>query len=280
MFSFKILGTIQDGGYPHPGCYQDCCENIRNKSNNRLISSGAIINKISKEFWLLDLSPDINKQYHMIDSSYKLSGIFLTHAHVGHYLGLMQLGLEVMNLKNIPIYAMPLMKKFIENNSSLKFLIENNNIIVKEINIIKDINLGNDLIISPFLVPHRNELSETVGYKLMTRKKSIIYLPDIDSWDEWNIELIDLIKDNNFLYIDGTFYDKNEIKNRDISKIPHPSVIDTMKLIGRLNKKHKKKIFFTHLNHTNNLLRKNTLEYSNLKKEGYNIASELDLIEF
>ena len=166
----------------------------------------------------------------MIDSSYCLSGIFLTHAHVGHYLGLFELGLEIMNVKNVPVYAMPKMSQFLNSNSSLSFIINSGNINLKTISEDVPIDIKKNICVVPFLVPHRNELSETVGYKIVSNSKSVIYLPDIDSWGEWGIDILDVIKENDVLFLDGTFYDRTEIKSRNIKKIPHPFINESILL--------------------------------------------------
>ena len=269
------MGITQDGGYPHPGCYQKCCADAwLNKNSRKLISSIAIIDKYSKKYWLIDITPDFKEQLNMLDSSFTLEGIFLTHAHIGHYIGLLNLGLEVMNLKNINVYAMPKMKVFLEDNSPINFLIDKKNINPIQISENTSIDLNKGLKVIPFLVPHRNELSETVGYKIVSKNKSAIYLPDIDSWNQWDIDISDVIRENDVLFLDGTFYNKNEIKNRNIEKIPHPSILDSMDRFRNLDINHRKKIYFTHLNHTNNLLRKDSEEFKNIFSNGYNIAND------
>jgi len=114
-----VLGTVQDGGYPHIGCYEECCNVVKgNPKLKRMVSSIAIIDKIKSKVWLIDASPDINSQLNIIANKIEnfqfpyLSGVFLTHAHTGHYSGLLNLGLEGLNIKNVPIYAMPKMKNF------------------------------------------------------------------------------------------------------------------------------------------------------------------------
>ena len=58
-----VLGTAQDGGYPHTGCYKECCKEAWNDKNKRkLVSSLAIVDENSKKFWLLDISPDIKEK--------------------------------------------------------------------------------------------------------------------------------------------------------------------------------------------------------------------------
>ena len=272
-FQVKILGITQDGGYPHAGCQKDCCLNLWDSTQKKeLIASIAIIDHSSKNFWLIDITPDFKNQFNMISSNYSLSGIFLTHAHLGHYIGLLELGKEVMNLNDIPVYSMPRMKSFIENNSPINFLIENNNIRSLGLSSGKLVMLNRQISVIPFLVPHRNELSETVGYKIKSKNKNIIYLPDIDSWDNMDEDIMDLILDNDVLFIDGTFYDNNELLNRDMSKIPHPTIKDSFKKFKFLDKNERKKIFFTHLNHTNNLLRQDSKEFNEVLMNGYNIA--------
>tara|TARA_B100001750_G_C15454257_1_gene570630 strand:+ start:199 stop:1050 length:852 start_codon:yes stop_codon:yes gene_type:complete len=274
-YHIKVLGVTQDGGYPHPGCYQKCCAKAwSNKNSKKLISCLAIIDKNSKKFWLIDITPDFKEQLNMLDPSFSLEGIFLTHAHIGHYIGLVDLGLEVMNLKNVKVYSMPKMKCFLEENAPINFLIDKKNINPIQILENNSINLNKELKIVPFLVPHRNELSETVGYKIISNKKSIIYLPDIDSWEEWEVDVLDFIKENDLLFLDGTFCNKNEIKHRNIKKIPHPSVLESMDKFKNLNKSNRKKIYFIHLNHTNNLLRKESKEYKNIYLNGFNVADD------
>ena len=279
--SVMILGTVQDGGYPHIGCRKKCCKSAwLNQYNKRFIASIAILDSDLKECWIIDSSPDIKNQLNMImnfmeiDSLPKIRGIFLTHAHTGHYSGLLDLGKEAMNADNIPVYSMPDMARFISSNNPFKFLISSNNIHIKEISDNQKIELSNGVIISPFKVPHRNELSETVGYRIYSDSKSIIYIPDIDSWDQWEKDIIDVIKNNDYLFLDGTFYNCEEINNRNISEIPHPFIKDSLIKFEVLDKYNRNKIFFTHFNHTNIMLRNNNKLKQSLISDGYNIANE------
>ena len=275
------LGTAQDGGFPHIGCNGNCCKQAQeNPALGRLIASISIVDRLKSKAWIIDVTPDISKQIRILmkyipNLEYpSLSGIFLTHAHIGHYLGLLYFGLEALNLKNIPVYVLPGMKSFLYKNSMFYQMIENNNIIIKELNPDSKIELSKNLKIEAFFVPHRNELSETVGYSIQGKSKSLIYIPDIDSWEDWNINLTDVIKDNDIIIIDGTFCSKDEIQNRDIKKIPHPSIIESMNLMEELQLKEKNKVFFTHLNHTNKVLNSNSQEYNNVITSGYNILKD------
>ena len=274
------LGTAQDGGYPHIGCYEKCCMKVKKRPElKRMVASIAIIDKRAAKVWLIDVSPNINNQLNMINEHIKdfsfpyLSGIFLTHAHTGHYSGLLNLGLEGLNIKNVPVYAMPKMKNFIIENTMFNQLLDNN-IILREIKNDLVINLNDEIKITALSVPHRNELSETVGYRIITENQSVIYIPDIDSWYEWDLDLINLVNNNDILLLDGTFYSKKEIKHRDVKKIPHPSMLESMRALNSITKNERKKIFFTHLNHTNKALDSESREYKNIITTGYNILND------
>ena len=273
-----VLGSAQDGGYPHFGCRERCCESVwEDTSKQRFPSSLALVDMNEKKYWLFDVTPEVKNQVHMLDQfNCSLAGVFITHAHVGHYMGLINFGLEILNTKKVPVYVMPRMKDYIESSSIFNQLINNENINLTLLSDNKIFNINRDLSIKPFKVPHRNELSETVGFQIIGNKKSVIYLPDIDSWDGFESNLFDIIKSNDILFIDGTFYSKDEIKNRDMSKIPHPEIIDTMHRLSDLSNIDKKKIHFIHFNHTNHILN-DKIAYNKVIGEGFSISQDREL---
>ena len=273
FYSLKVLGVVQDGGLPHLGSNKLCCENNEQK---RYVTSIMLINNKNNESYLFDASPDINEQLNFMGDRIKkdLKGIFLTHAHIGHYTGLMYFGREALNSKLINVYAMPRMKKFLENNGPWSQLVSLKNISIKEINNNSKFSIDTNIIIQPIEVPHRAEFSETVGYKIYGPNKTVLFIPDIDKWYLWENSIVDEIKKVDYALIDATFYDSKEINYRDISEIPHPFVIESMELFDALNTNEKNKIFFIHLNHTNPLLDKNSDEYKFVASKGYNVAEE------
>ena len=272
-YEIKILGVAQDGGVPHLGCSKTCCST---SFVTRYVSSIMVSNQESKTSYIFDASPDLAKQLSFMKDkiSENLKGIFLTHAHIGHYTGLMYLGRESFNSKNIPVYAMPRMKKFLETNGPWNQLVSLNNIKINSIINESEIVVEKDLIVKPIEVPHRDEYSETVGYFIKGPNKSAIFIPDIDKWYKWDKSIVDLISSVDYAFIDATFYDEKEINYRDISEIPHPFVIESMRLFEEASKKEKSKIYFIHLNHTNPLLDSNSSEYKDLISKGYNVAQE------
>ena len=194
-YTLKVLGVVQDGGLPHLGSNKLCCDETQSK---RHVTSLMLINNKNNYSYLFDASPDINEQLNFMGDRIKkdLKGIFLTHAHIGHYTGLMYFGREALNSKSINVYAMPRMKKFLENNGPWSQLVSLENILITELNNNSKISVDSNVIIQPFEVPHRPEFSETVGYKIYGPNKKALFIPDIDKWYLWDKSIIDEIKNN------------------------------------------------------------------------------------
>ena len=280
-----ILGTIQDAGSPHMGCEKSCCISLfKNPDPNRKVVSLGLVDPLEKKYWLIEASPDFITQCRDLKTISKFEhakspdGIFLTHAHIGHYTGLMYLGKESYNSKNVPVFAMTRMKGFLIKNGPWSQLFKLNNIKLNNINHQEEIKLSNNLSITPFLVPHRDEFSETVGFKINGPKKSVLFIPDIDKWGKWNKNLIKEIKRVDVALLDGTFYDNKEVNNRNISEIPHPFIVETMDLFKEEKNSEKFKINFIHLNHTNPLLDTNSAAFKKVKESGFNTANYKDII--
>ena len=280
-----VLGTIQDAGSPQMGCEKSCCISLfKNPDPNRKVVSLGLVDPSEKKYWLIEASPDFITQCRDLKTISKFEhakspdGIFLTHAHIGHYTGLMYLGKESYNSRDVPVFAMTRMKGFLIQNGPWSQLFKINNIKINNINHQEEIKLSNNLSITPFLVPHRDEFSETVGFKINGPKKSILFIPDIDKWGKWNKNLIQEIKKADLALLDGTFYDSKELNYRNISEIPHPFVIETMNLFKEENNYEKSKINFIHLNHTNPLLDTNSAAFKKVKESGFNTAEYKDII--
>ncbi|HIC83563.1 MAG TPA: pyrroloquinoline quinone biosynthesis protein PqqB [Candidatus Marinimicrobia bacterium] len=271
-----VLGIAQDGGAPHAGCIKECCEEKwDNPTQYARVSSIGIVDPVTKESWIIDATPDFALQLTALDN--QLSGIFLTHAHIGHYTGLIHLGREVMGAKEIPVYAMPKMKTFLESNGPWNQLVALNNISINEISDKGKINLNERLSITPFLVPHRDEYSETVGYKIEGPNKSLVFIPDIDKWQKWDQDIKEVVSNNTYSLLDGTFYDIDELPGRDMSEIPHPFIVESMDLFSDIV--NKSGVYFIHLNHSNPALDSNSNAFDNIKKNGFHIAQRDQLFD-
>lgn len=273
----KVLGTIQDGGIPHMGCSKECCSNYFLSKKSRIgVSSLGVSNLKHNTNYIIDATPNINFQLIDLignaDPSKKLNGIFLTHAHMGHYAGLLNFGRESLNSKNIPLYLMPKFYNFILNNGPWNQLVELNNVKLNKIYNREKVILHNNLSFTPIQVPHRDEYSETVGYVIEGIHKKALYIPDIDKWAKWEVSIVEMIKSVDYAFLDGTFFDEKEINNRDISEIPHPFIIESLKLFKELDESEKSKVYFIHLNHTNPVLNSESSEYKKVISAGFNIA--------
>ena len=268
-----VLGVAQDGGAPHAACEKTCCINKWNNPNlHNKVSSIGIVDPVSNEVWMIDATPDFAEQLHFLTSNNRreLKGIFLTHAHIGHYTGLMHLGREVMGAKSTVVNVMPKMESFLRSNGPWSQLVDLKNISLSRLIDSKKVYLNTRLSITPFKVPHRDEFSETVGYRIEGPSKSLVFIPDIDKWNKWQTDIKDIVENSDYSLLDGTFYDINELPGRDMSQIPHPFIVETMKIFKNSDKKDS--IFFIHLNHTNPALDNSSNEFQNIIDSGFNVT--------
>ena len=276
--SVYILGNGQDAGKPQIGVHSD--PGWSNPEVRALATSIAVVDKESGARYLFDATPDIKAQLYILDqntggSGYRLDGVFLTHAHMGHYLGLAQLGREAMGAKAIPVYAMPKMEEFLRNNGPWDQLVALNNIDLVPLLAAQQVSLEGAIAVAPLLVPHRGEYTETVGYQIEGASKTAVYLPDIDSWEEWELQgtrLVDVIASTDHLFIDGSFFSGDELPGRDMTTIPHPTITHTMDYLRGLDVVDRKKVKFIHLNHSNPAHDKHTNAFEEIEKAGYAIA--------
>ena len=277
-----VLGIAQDGGYPQAACNKACCKAVWSQKVSRQgVACIALIDPQSNEQWLFDATPDFAAQHHQLSQQTQqqiLTGIFLTHAHIGHYTGLIHLGREVMATRKTKVFAMPKMKTFLENNGPWSQLVSLQNIDIQAIEDNKAVVLNQRISVKPIIVPHRDEFSETVGYQIITQNKKLIFIPDIDKWQKWNKELKTLVTENDVLLLDGTFYQDGEIA-RPMSEVPHPFVVETMDLLKEMPLNQRNKINFIHLNHTNPILKAKSDEYKTVLKNGYHIAKQNQVIQ-
>ncbi|WP_295830788.1 MBL fold metallo-hydrolase [uncultured Winogradskyella sp.] len=278
--SLVILGTAQDAGSPQIACKKECCANLfDNPNNNRQVVSLGLIDTESNKTYLFEATPDIGKQMKMItkyeskSNKESVDGIFLTHAHIGHYSGLMYLGKEAMDAKEIPLYVMPRMKNFLSTNGPWDQLVSRKNIQLQVMENEQVVNLSQSITVTPILVPHRDEYSETVGYRINGPNKSALFIPDIDKWDKWDKNIIDEIKKVDYAFLDAAFYSGKEINNRDVSEIPHPFIIESFETFKNISEIEKSKIVFIHFNHTNPLLNSKSVETQIVIDKGYKIGT-------
>ena len=283
--SLVILGTVQDAGSPHIACKKECCNELFvDPDANRKVVSLGLIDTENEKTYLFEATPDISEQLKNLKRKAPFNaneipnGIFISHAHIGHYTGLMYLGKEATNAKNALVYTMPKLKTFLETNGPWGQLVSNNNIALEEIHNNEEIHLSPNIKVMPIRVPHRDEYSETVGFRIVGQNKSVLFIPDIDKWDKWETSIVEAVANVDYALIDATFYDAAEINNRDISEIPHPFVVETMELFKNQPEAVRDKIHFIHLNHTNPLLNLASKQSKEVLAKGFHIARINDII--
>lgn len=265
-----ILGSGQDAGIPQTGCYCTICERARVDENyRRLAPSIAVFDKWKGFCYFVDASPDFKYQLDMTHREINdtkrrgkipVSGVLLTHAHPGHCNGLWHLGKTAIAEKNLPVYCTLEMGQFLQKNYPFSLLIQEKNIIIERINPNEEFEL-NGLKCTPNRVPHRNEIADTVGY-IMKSKKKVIYLPDINRWTD---SILKEINTADVALIDGTFFSKTELPR--FKAVPHPPIRETTELLDGTNAE----VYFTHINHTNPVNRKGE-ERDYVEKKGFKIS--------
>ena len=248
-----LLGVAQDAGVPQAGCTcQNCSEARRHYSKRQLVVCMGLVDRAVGKSWLLDCTPDFREQLYRLKEfapECRFSGVLITHAHIGHYTGLLHLGKEAMNIQFMPVYASKSMSKFLRCNSPWSQLIEHENIEIVGMDSGIQTKLSAGISVEPVLVPHRQEYTDTFAFVICGAKKKLFYCPDIDSWDGWEHDLSEFVNGVDIALLDGTFFDADELPDRDISEVRHPLVMDTVNRLSGTNCD----VRLVHMNHTNAL---------------------------
>ncbi|MEQ1832252.1 MAG: MBL fold metallo-hydrolase [Candidatus Eisenbacteria bacterium] len=266
-----VLGTAQDGGVPQAGCTKACCAHGRHEA----VSSLALVDPASRQWWWFDATPDAGEQLARLRAlapTCTLAGVFVTHAHIGHYTGLMHFGREVMGTHDMPVWAMPRLRDYLATNGPWSQLVRLRNIVLQPLAADSTVTLGDSLRVTPFRVPHRDEYSETVGFRIEGPRGVTVYLPDIDKWERWDRSIDDVIADATTAYLDGTFFDAAELPGRDMREIPHPFIVESLARFATLPPAARARVRFIHLNHTNRAALAGSRERRQVEAAGAHVA--------
>jgi pyrroloquinoline quinone biosynthesis protein B len=276
-----VLGVAQDGGYPQAGTKESAAWD--DPAQQRLVASLGIVDPQSGERWLVDCTPDFPQQLHRLDRlapaavTPGLAGVLLTHAHVGHYAGLIHLGREAMGAQRVPVYAMPRMEAFLRGNGPWELLVRLGNVELRPLAAGTPVRLGARLTATPLLVPHRDEYSETVAFRIAGPTRTLLWLPDIDKWERWDAQgtkLEAVLAGVDVAYLDGTFFADGEVPGRSMAEIPHPFVRETIARLAALPAVERHKVRFVHLNRTNPLVRSDAAARAEVARAGMAVAEE------
>ncbi len=278
------MGTAQDGGIPQIGCYcKNCLRARQDPKYSRLRPSVGILDLKEKRSFIVDASPDIDLQYDLIHGRLHGArtgkknfpdGILLTHAHIGHYTGLMFYGYEALAADKLPVYCSHRMSVFLTENGPWSQLVKLRNISIHVLEPDTQISLTTAIAVTPLLVPHRDEYSDTLGFLIAGPRKKLLYIPDIESWKAWNRDIREEVESVDFALLDGTFYSPDELPGRDLSRIGHPFIRKSIDTLRQIAKKGKTQIYFTHLNHSNLALDPEGDAIKHIVNEGFGLAQE------
>ena len=276
-----VLGVAQDGGVPQAG-HRNAADWTPDR--RRRVSSLGLIDPSTGRRWLFDATPDLPVQLWALDQAAPpkarppaLSGVFLTHGHIGHYTGLMYFGREAMGARSVPVYAMPRMRAFLRLNGPWDQLVRLDNIRLVPLTDGKAVRLGDGISVTPFVVPHRDEYTETVGFEIRGPKRAAAFVPDIDKWSAWGPGRVEaLIARVDAAYLDGTFFADGEIPGRAMRDIPHPFIVESIARFSRLPAAQRRKVRFIHLNRTNPALQSGSDAVRRIERAGMRVARRGD----
>ena len=273
-WSVVSLGSAQDAGMPHLNCFDERCERARAEGVRAPVAALAVVGEY--DWYLIDATPDLPEQVHRLGSL--PAGILLTHAHIGHYSGLMYLGKEGMHARGMPVWCSSAMAEFLSANAPWSQLVELGNV---ELRVFDDgrwqdncFPLEPGLAATALRVPHRDEFADTWAFSVSHALSSelprpVLYLPDIDRWEDWQLDVVEVARQHAAVVVDATFWDDGELGGRDMSAIPHPRVRATMDLLQPLVDAGDCEVVFTHLNHTNPLWDPRSSEATQMRARGF-----------
>ncbi|MFT4541032.1 MAG: pyrroloquinoline quinone biosynthesis protein B [Planctomycetota bacterium] len=290
-----VLGTAQDGGLPQIGCRGEACKLARtDPAHARHIVSLLLVDPRSDRRWLFEATPDIKHQISFAHERAALplaasgrpalfDGIFLTHAHMGHYSGLVHLGREAYGGNSVPLHGSPRLLEYLQTNGPWSLLFHDEHLTASPMGAGETVQLAADLSVTAIPVPHREEFSDTMAFLIRGPERSLLFLPDIDKWSRWDEfeggarHVEDLLGEVDVALLDGTFYADGEIPGRPMASIPHPFIAESIDRFGALDPAVRERVQFIHLNHTNPCADPSSAAAKRVREAGMSIANDGDV---
>lgn len=259
----KILGNVQDGGVPHLGSQLEIDKKARQDPRKQKYVSSMLLTEDDSNGaakYLIDATPDIRMQ---VSQEY-LDGVFIPHADIGHTLGLVFFGQEGIDSKGVNVYCNKGVEEFLMKNDPFRYLVDRQNIEIETMGH-KDKQKVQGAEVKTHLYDHHLVGHNTTGYEIIGEEKTVFYLSDIT---EFNGDIMTRIEEADIAIIDGTFWSEDEIDR--IEEVPHPPIQQSMEEMKDFDTD----IYFTHLNHTNPVLREDSKERQELEEAGFNVAEQ------
>ncbi len=272
-----VLGIAQDGAVPHLGCQKPCCIAARRDGIRLGPACLALVDHSSGKTVLIEATPSIEEQLSLLrdltglanEGRRPIDTLLLTHAHIGHYTGLIHLGREVASTDAVRVHCTGRMASFLRENGPWSQLVQLNQIDLQVIEKGQPVEIFPGVTATPHGVQHRDEFSDTVAWRIEGPRRTVVFCPDIDGWQDGVLDL--LIDGADLCYLDATFYDGRELPGRDLSEIPHPPMVVTMEHLSGEAQKTPGRFRFIHLNHTNPALRDESIR-AEINRRGFSVA--------
>lgn len=279
-----MLGVAQDGGLPHLGCEHACCTEARRDGRRLYPACLGVRDTGSAQLLLVEATPGVEAQIALLHAAAGASGrgrrpvdaLLLTHAHIGHYAGLVHFGREVASTDGVPLWVTPRFAGFLRAHGPWSQLVELDQVELHEIRPRKPFEPIPGLKVTAIPVPHRDEFSDTMAFKLRGSERTVLFLPDIDGWSDALLE--EVLAGVDVAYLDGTLYDGRELPNRDLSEIPHPPMVVTMERLADEARAAPGRFRFIHLNHTNPVITDNKIR-KEMWARGFRVARQGERID-
>lgn len=283
----RVLGIVQDGGLPHPACSCERCETARRFVSARRHVASLALDSGDGRIALVDATPDLPDQLAMIRDLRRgrpggvpagrvdrrpVDAVFVTHAHIGHYAGLGLLGFEAVSAQRIDLHVTGKLAAYLEDNDPWASLVKGEHLVVARAEPGVPIAFG-ALSITPVSVPHRDELSDTVGYRIAGPRRTVLYVPDCKPWAQWAQPPERLLEGIDVALLDGTFYSLDELPGRDVTETGHPLMRDTMERFAPYVAEGMT-IELTHLNHSNPALTPGSAARLDVEQRGYAVSTQ------
>lgn len=281
-----ILGTVQDAGLPQVGCYSERCEAgraLHREGRGRYVSSLALVEPEAERFYLVDATPDVTRQIDLVeDDGFRrragerrpFDGIFLTHAHIGHYTGLAVLGREGLGIRETPVFCTAAMARFLAGNAPWSLMVDERRIVPTPLETEREHRIDEHLAVTLLPVPHRDEFADTVGFVFRGPERSLLYLPDINAWRLWERDVAEVVAGVDVALLDGSFWSMDELPGRSVEDVPHPLIGTTMDRLQPVVDRGDARVLFTHLNNSNPALDEGGEERREVERRGFEVARE------
>jgi len=272
-----VLGSAQDAGVPQIGCQAALCRAVRaGRLPRRYPACLGLVDPGSGCALLVDATPEMPRQIELLpapaagssrERALPVQAILLTHAHIGHVLGLPLLGREAYAASGFPVWATAEMAAFLSANRPFAHLVTRGEIALRELRPEEPCAPFPGLEVLPLAVPHRNEDTDTLAFVFRGPRRSLLYAPDFDRYTD---PLLERVHAADVVILDGCFFSPTELGHRDQSQIPHPPIEESLRALRGV----RGEVRFTHFNHTNPVLWEESPERRAVLEAGFALARE------